>query len=121
MKVEVKGTVHKVLNETVGKNNTPKRTVVVNIKSEYNPYLPIDFIGKSLENSNGVKEGDSVTIHTNLGGREWNGRYFPSVSGWKIETHGSQSSSSQPEGNGLPKGTEFSSPPESDEEDDLPF
>ena len=121
MNVEVKGQVHDVLTKEVGQKNTTIKTVVIDLKSDYNPYLPIDFIGKSLEAAEGVKKGDQVAVSVNLGGREWQGKYFPNIGGWKLEiTSSSQSSSPQPvEANGLPKGTGFEQTP--DEEDDLPF
>lgn len=125
MNIEVTGKVHKVLEETVGQNNTQKRTVIVLVDDNYAPYLPVTFIGKSYDKAT-CKEGDEVTISVNLGGREWQGKYFPSINGWKVDVH-NHSSSPEPQ-EGIQPNPNFQNPttpptpnPLDDEDDDLPF
>jgi len=45
------------------------------------------------------KEGDDITVHFNLRGREWNDRYFTNLDAWRIENTGPQTApgSSNPE------------------------
>jgi hypothetical protein len=56
----------------------------------------------------GLNEGDSVAVSYNLRGREWNGKYYVNVQGWKLEKTGS-----------APAPVTMDEPVESD--DDLPF
>jgi hypothetical protein len=37
--------------------------------------------------ADGLKVGQSVTVHTNIGGREYNGKFYPSITGWKVDQH----------------------------------
>lgn len=57
-----------------------------------------------------VRRGDNVTVSFNLRGREWKGRYFPSLQGWKISVE-----SSSQEGDSIEKNV---SPVD---ESDVPF
>ncbi len=84
--MEVKGTVKELLSLESGISKSgkdwSKRTLVIDTGDQYNPLLAIDFNKPEL--LNGLKQGQEVTISVNLSSREAAGRYYTSVTGWKI-------------------------------------
>ena len=82
----VTGTVHHIGPVETFSSGFTKRTLVVHNNSEYDPLVPIEFKKDKGGLIDRLKVGQSVSVHINLGGREYNGKYFPSVTGWKIET-----------------------------------
>lgn len=71
--------------ETVGANGFTKQTMVVKTDALYDNTIPIEFVKDKTALLSGLAQGQTVTVHINLGGREWNGKYFPSVRGWKVD------------------------------------
>jgi hypothetical protein len=82
---QLKGTIHSITPiETVGSNGTQKRSVVLNTGDQYNPHVAITFMGKSIDKAANLRVGQDVTIDVNIGSREYNGKWFTEVSGWKV-------------------------------------
>ena len=82
----VQGTIHHIGPvETVGSNGFTKQLLVVNNGQQYDNLTPIEFAKDKTALLNGLSVGQDVTVHINLGGREYNGKYYPSVRGWKVE------------------------------------
>lgn len=91
----ITGTIHHIGPvETVGSNGFTKQLLVVNNGQQYDNLTPIEFAKDKTALLNGLRVGQSVTVHINLGGREYNGKYYPSVRGWKVEAD--QSAPPQP-------------------------
>ena len=65
--------------------NYPKRIVVVDTGGDYPKQIPVTFGGKSVDKPENLRVGDVVNLHVNIGGREWNGKYYGSIDGWKID------------------------------------
>lgn len=120
MKVEVKGTVYKVLEQSgtsqAGKDWT-KKTVVVKTNSQYDNLVPFEFFNKEVE----AVEGLSVTVTGYVGGSEWKGKFYPSIKGDQV----SSLSPSSPQPSGMQPSQEFTPPPvpqpTEEETSDLPF
>lgn len=91
------------------KDTFKKREIVIETDEKYPQSVPVEFVQDKTELLDGLNEGDSVAVSYNLRGREWNGRYYVNVQGWKIEKTGSA-----PE----PVTVDES---DSGEDDDLPF
>jgi predicted adenine nucleotide alpha hydrolase (AANH) superfamily ATPase len=86
--MQLKGTIHQITpTETVGQNGTQKRQVVLNTGDQYNTYVAITFMGKQFDKSNNLSEGQTVSIEVNISSREYNGRWYTEVSGWKVENN----------------------------------
>ena len=86
--MQIKGTIHQITpTETVGQNGTQKRQVVLNTGDQFNPYVAITFMGKQFDKSNNLSEGQTVSIDVNISSREYNGRWYTEVSGWKVENN----------------------------------
>lgn len=63
-----------------------KREVVVKTGGEYPQTIPVDFMQDKVDLVRGISVGDEVSISYDLRGREYNGKYFVNVVGWKIES-----------------------------------
>ncbi len=90
------------------KDTFKKRELVIETDDKYPQSIPLEFVQDKTELLNGISEGDSVTVSYNLRGREWNGKYYVNVQGWKLEKTGS-----------APAPVNVNAPVEAD--DDLPF
>jgi len=110
--MEVKGKL-KVVNATeeVGAKGFKKRLVVVETQETYPQLIPIEFVQDKCSLLDGVQIGQDVTVHINLRGSEYNGRYYVQLQGWKIDATINPVSNMQP----------TSTPSESLPSDDLPF
>lgn len=79
------GTILKIGDiETVGANNMEKREIVIETGGEYLQQIPFELIKNNVTLPDQFTEGELVTIHFNIRGREWNGRYFSNLVCWKI-------------------------------------
>lgn len=80
----------KVVNATeeVGAKGFKKRLVVVETQETYAQLIPIEFVQDKCSLLDGVQIGQDVTVHINLRGSEYNGRYYVQLQGWKIDAPG---------------------------------
>jgi single-strand DNA-binding protein len=63
-----------------------KREVVVTIDDgKYQQDVPVEFVKDNANKLANIAVGDEVRVTFDLRGREYNGRYYPSLSGWKVE------------------------------------
>ncbi len=89
--------------EEVGANGLVKQTVVLEeiTDREFKGWLAVDFFKEKTELLDGIKTGDTVTAYINTRVNESKtqaGRFFNSISCWKLEK-GEGSSSSNKGGN----------------------
>jgi hypothetical protein len=85
---EITGTVIEVQpTQTFGANGFRKSAVIIDTGGDYPDKLQVEFVkDKADEATTGAKAmriGQSVTISCNIRGREYNGRYYTSLQGWK--------------------------------------
>lgn len=88
-----------VLNdaELVGSAGTfKKRLVVIETEEQYSQKIGIDFVQDKTSILDKYKVGDSVKVSTNIRGQEYNGKYYVSLQGWKIEKLESSEPIAQP-------------------------
>ena len=70
----------------VGKNNTDQRAFVVEeIGKEYPSSITVDMRKENCMKLNSYEVGDEVELSLNSNAREYNGKYFNSISAWKIK------------------------------------
>jgi len=75
--------------ETYG--NFSKRVVVItDDHPDYPQAVPFEFVQKCVDKPLDYNEGDTVTVKFDLRGREHNGRYFGSNTGWHISGNQSE-------------------------------
>ena len=71
--------------ETVGAAGTfKKRLIVVETAEQYPQKIPVDFVQDKCSILDKYNVGDEVTIGVNIRGNEYNGKYYVSLNGWKI-------------------------------------
>jgi len=88
----------KVVNATeeVGTKGFKKRLVVVETQETYPQLIPIEFVQDKCNLLDSVQIGQDVTVHINLRGSEYNGRYYVQLQGWKIDSNSSFATTPQP-------------------------
>ena len=96
-----------------GSKGFKKAELVITTEEQYPQTVAIEFTQKKTELLEKVEVGDNITVHINIGGREWvnpqgETKYFNSISGWRIDKNagGSEKPPTNPAG---------------EEDDDLPF
>ncbi len=66
-----------------------KRQVVVTTNDQYPQEVAIDFTKDGCAMLDNYKVGMNVSVSINIRGNEYNGKYYVSLNGWKIETEAS--------------------------------
>jgi hypothetical protein len=74
--------------ETVGAKGFQKRMIVLDTEDDkYPQQVPFWFVQAQTAKLEGIFAGDDVTVTFDLNGREWSGKFFAELRGWKIEKH----------------------------------
>lgn len=87
-----------VLNDTeiVGSAGTfKKRTLVVETDEQYRQSIPIDFVQDKCSILDNYAVGQEVKVSINIRGNEYNGKYYVSLNGWRIEKTGDATAPTQ--------------------------
>jgi len=84
-KIEITGTVHTVLDMQQFPSGFQKRVLVINTGGEYPQYIPVEYTKEKALILTGLRKGQQVTASVNLRGNEYNGKYFASIQGWKLD------------------------------------
>jgi len=92
--------------ETIGEW-VEKQTIVLeeNTDREFKGSLAVDFFRDKIQLLDNVKLGDLVTVHLNTRCNESKnqpGRYFNSITGWRIETGAQAAAGGKPSNDDLP-------------------
>lgn len=114
-----------------------KREIVIetegNEEGKYKQQIPIEFINKSIEKTDGFPVGSQVTVSIEIRGRKWEKpdgthKYFVSISGWRIssanaggDSYPTQGQQGGGGGGGRPPAGGFSGPSAGGDDDDIPF
>lgn len=87
MSYEISGKV-KLLPETqTFGSGFKKREIILTAGDEKYPQdISIEFLQDKIELLDSITIGQTVTINFNIRGREYNGKYFNNLTGWKIST-----------------------------------
>jgi hypothetical protein len=92
LSVELTGTVIAVEEpKEYGAKHFRKAQIAIEVNDgKFAQKLAIEAAGKNADlfAEAGVVIGDTVAVRCNLQGREWNGRYFVSLSAWKCDVQG---------------------------------
>jgi hypothetical protein len=92
----IKGTVHHIGYTEVISDKFSKRLLVVATEDKFNNLAPIEFTKEKTGLLDGLQIGQSVSVEANVGGREYSGKYYPSITGWKLNA-GQQASAPTPQ------------------------
>lgn len=117
--MEIEGKIVHLLPEQTGegRNGTwRKKEYVIETQDQYPKKVCFNLWGDKID-ENPVKEGDDVKVFFDVESREYNGRWYTDVKGWKIEKSSGGAGDLPPLPDAPPSGD--SAPPPG--EDDLPF
>ena len=96
---------------------TKREMVVIVEEGKYPQEINIEFVQDKTALLDNLQPGQEITVTFDIRGREYNGRYFNNLQGWKVETlesqpaHTAEGQSSAPH---YPTPSDF-------EDDDIPF
>lgn len=119
--MEIKGKIIVALPEMSGVsksgNNWKKREYVLETQETYPRKVHFDFFGDRADQYP-LSVGDDITLSFDIESREYNGRWFTSIRGWKAEKNGAaQPFQNMPD---VPPAPAFD-PMQSSGDEDLPF
>ena len=100
-------------------NNWKKHEYVLETQETYPKKVFFDFFGDNADRYQ-LNVGDDVTLSFDIESREYNGRWYTSIRGWKAETAGQQPMSAS----AMPQGADFPPAPiapDGGSDSDLPF
>ncbi len=92
MAFQVDGKLHKTFNTEQKSEKFRAREFVIEIQDgNYPQMIKFQLTQDKCELIDDYNDGDEITVHFNLRGREWNDRYFTNLDAWRIESaNGSQ-------------------------------
>ncbi len=96
---------------------TKREMVVIVEDGKYPQEINLEFVQDKISLLDSLQVGQEITVTFDIRGREYNGRYFNNLQGWKIVTAGDESAVS-------PEGQSSLSPipdPPAYEDKDIPF
>ena len=85
--MEIKGTIAQILTEQTGmgkKGQWTKQEYILTTSGQYPKKICFSLWNKAIFEA-GIVVGESVTVHVDLESREYNGRWYTEVKGWKVE------------------------------------
>ncbi|MDF7824241.1 DUF3127 domain-containing protein [Pontiellaceae bacterium B12227] len=103
--------------QTFGSGFTKREMVVTVEDGKYPQEINLEFVQDKVSLLDTVQVGQEVTVTFDIRGREYNGRYFNNLQGWKIQT-----GAAAPAAEDKPPVADKDVPADFDEyEDDIPF
>lgn len=116
MAYELTGKVKLILEAKTFNSGFTKREMVVTVEDgRYEQEILLEFVQDKVALLDALSLGDQVTVTFDIRGREYNGRYFNNLQGWKVESQGG--GASHPSGDEEPP---FPMPEDFDD-GDIPF
>jgi len=96
MAYTLNGKIKKIFDRQDFPSGFYKQEFVVTTDDRFPQDIKLDCLKEKGEILNDVKEGDTVTVHFDIRGREWNEKYFIDLAAWKIEPGSGDSGSTSP-------------------------
>lgn len=124
MSIKIKGRIVTALPEVSGvaKNGNPwrKREYVLETEGQYPKKVAFSVMGDKIENLN-LAVGQSVEVSVDIESREYNGRWYTSVSAYASTPIQAAQPQAQPQYNAPAPPPPYTSAPAGAKEEDLPF
>lgn len=87
MAFEVNGKLHKAFDTEQKTDKFRAREFVLEVEDgQYPQLVKFQLTQDKCELLDQYNEGDDLTVHFDLRGREWNGKYFTNLNAWRLET-----------------------------------
>lgn len=107
--------IHIGQTETVGSAGTfKKRLLVIQTDEQFSQKIPVDFVQDKTTILDKYGIGNEVKVGINIRGNEYNGKYYCSLNGWRVEAIKNSKQS-------VNTSTQSYEPAPDEEHDDLPF
>jgi len=114
MAYELTGKIKLIQEPKTFESGFTKREMVVIVEDgKYPQEINLEFVQDKVALLEALQPGQEVTVSFDIRGREYNGRYFNNLQGWKVETAGDEAGA-PPEDSHYPTPSDF-------EDDDIPF
>jgi hypothetical protein len=84
-KIDIKGVVETILAIQEFASGFKKQTLVIDTGGKFPQKVAIDFAKEKIELLANIAEGQEVTVGVNIRGNEYNGKYYVSLAGWKLD------------------------------------
>ncbi len=116
MAYELTGTIKLIQDPKTFDSGFTKREMVVTVdEGRYPQEINLEFVQDKVALLDNLQPGQEVTVSFDIRGREYNGRYFNNLQGWKVV---SQADNAPPPGSDVPP---MEAPPAEAYDDDIPF
>lgn len=120
MSYELTGKVKLIQEAQTFSSGFTKREMVVTVEDgNYPQDISLEFLKDKISLLDGVSVGQNVTVTFDLRGREYNGRYFNNLVGWKIQTDSAVADEAHFQS--APPADQFDNSPFDSMDDDIPF
>jgi len=85
MSLQLTGTIKVIFQTETYPSGFTKREFVVTTKEQYPQDIKIELVKDKTALLDSFSEGQEVTVHFNLKGNEFNGKYYVILQGWKVD------------------------------------
>lgn len=118
MAFQIDGKLHKIFATEQKSEKFRAREFVIEVTDGKFPQMvKFQLTQDKCESIDGHSEGEDITVHFDLRGREWNGKYFTNLNAWRIERAGGANAQASEESS-YP---EMNQAQNRDFDDDMPF
>lgn len=118
MAYDLTGKIKVIMDAQTFNSGFTKREMVVTVEDGKFPQdINLEFLQDKISLLDSLSVGDDVKVFFDIRGREWNGRYFNNLVGWKIEAGEGGSSADPDDIPPLPA----EEPSDFDDSEDIPF
>ncbi|MEX2380765.1 MAG: DUF3127 domain-containing protein [Opitutales bacterium] len=100
MAYEISGTIKAILDTQTFPSGFSKREFVITTPDKFPQDVKLECLKEKAALLDEVEEGQSVKVHFDINGREYNGRYFVNLSAWRIEADAGDSAPAKPKSQG---------------------
>jgi single-strand DNA-binding protein len=99
-----------------------KREMVVIVEDDRYPQeINLEFVQDKVSLLDNLQVGQEVTVTFDIRGREYNGRYFNNLQGWKIASPGAENEFDGGGHSPAPPNAPSNTPPSDFDDTDIPF
>ncbi len=85
MAYEISGTIKKIFETQTFPSGFSKREFVITTADRFPQDILLACLKDKVSLLDEVTEGQTVNVHFDISGREYNGRYFVNLNAWKLE------------------------------------
>lgn len=120
--MDVSGKVKVIFDKQTFDSGFEKREFVITTQEQYPQDIKFELYKDKCSIIDNFKQNDDVTVHFNIRGNEYNGRYYVNLNAWKIDTENIQEQGMGNNSVDSVSSSEEDSPFDTvDDTDDLPF